>query len=200
MPRLSHRGDTKHGEIRLILPFAIYKYVDRMNDGKREPYHAAIVHTNGGKSPIDGDLYHWWKYGAEAGVGAHLQVGWKGNVFQYLDTIRYTGHAWDANHWTVGIETEDDGDPSKPWTPAQVKSLVLILRTLRVPAVPLRCGRSEGVGFHQQFSGKDAPCSWNRRNHNCPGPVRRNQLGTVLNLLQESYSRGRDEAWLISMM
>jgi hypothetical protein len=165
----------------MILPFATYKPVARMNDGPRENYRAAILHTNGGKVPADGDLYNWWMHGAAPDIGAHLQVTWEGRVFQYLDTNRYTGHAWDANHWTVGIETEDGGDPSRRWTNAQINSIVRILLTLDVPPKGLLCLRSHGIGYHQQCD------TWNKRKHNCPGPVRRNQIGIIVERLREVH-------------
>src|SRR6266540_2803936 len=87
---------------------------------------------------------------------------------------RYTGHAWDANHWTVGIETEDDGDPATPWTALQLDAIVALLKELQIPAQLLKETRSEGLGWHRQYD------SWNKSNHSCPGDVRRDQIKAVV--------------------
>src|SRR6266498_772287 len=135
----------------MILKGATYRYVGRMDDGAREEQYAAIViHTNGAKVPADGDLYDWWTKGAQAGVGAHIQIPKDGpKRFQYLDTKRYTGHAWDANHWTVGIENEDDGKPNMPLSAFQIDTIIDIAHQLKVPGKKLKETRSSGVGWHQ---------------------------------------------------
>jgi hypothetical protein len=166
------------------LPFAEYRYVARMDNGPRENFRAVVLHTNGGKVGASGDLFNWWadidgNGIPKKGVGAHIQITWEGKAFQYLDTDRFTGHAWDANHWTVGIETEDAGDPSIPWTPAQIDTILRILRILKVPPQLLKEGRSHGIGFHAQYD------SWNQSNHGCPGPRRRNQIGVIIERLLE---------------
>jgi hypothetical protein len=158
------------------LSFAKWEPVARMNDGARDTkYNAVLLHTNGGKLGAGGDLYDWWMHGSSPGVGAHFQVAWDGTIYQYLDTARYTGHAWDANHWSVGVETQDDGVPSKPWTDAQIASIVLICQALKVPAKLLDCpGPGDGVGWHEKCP------TWNQSHHVCPGSVREAQIRNVI--------------------
>jgi N-acetylmuramoyl-L-alanine amidase len=163
------------------LPFAKFEPVGRMDDGARDTrWNAVVLHTNGAKTPTNGDLFDWWSHGSQPGVGAHIQVAWEQPgkaddfTYQYLDTDRYTGHAWDANRWTVGVETEDGGNPATPWTDQQVDAIVAVLLALNVPAQLLKETPSHGVGYHQQYA------SWNKSNHNCPGPVRVQQIRDVI--------------------
>jgi hypothetical protein len=146
----------------------------------RQPQAAAVIHTNGGhtpggslfayfsglaKLPPSADLYH---------VGAHFQVAKSGAIEQYVDTDLAIGHAWDASRFAVGIETEDDGDPSTPWTAAQTRSIVALLAELKIPGKLLLEAASDGVGWHQFYP------SWNKSAHNCPGPVRVAQIRDVI--------------------
>jgi hypothetical protein len=166
-----------------------------MNDGARETQYAAVVmHTNGAKVPKDGDLFNWWSKGAELHVGAHLQITNSGKLYQYLDTDRYTGHAWDANHWTVGVETEDDATPSKPWTDAQIDTIIDVCKQLKVPGKLLLETRSNGVGWHEQYP------SWNQSNHGCPAGVREKQIRDIIipRLATPTPGEEDDLAWVLT--
>src|SRR5438874_7777991 len=160
----------------MIVPGARYEYVERMDDGAKDMrYNALIIHTNGGKVPTSGDLYDWWQHGASAGVGATFQVSKAGTIFEYLTTERYTGHAWDANHWSWGCENEDDGNNANPFTDAQLQAMYDIAIDLKVPGREIACpGPASGVGWHQKCP------TWNQSNHDCPGPTRVHQITSEL--------------------
>lgn len=141
---------------------------------KRSPRRAVILHTNGGGS---GSLFGYFSGNARGDhgadnrhVGAHFQVMRDGRAEQYVDTDLVIYHAYGASEWAVGIETEDDGDPSKPWTPAQLKTIVAICRELKIPGQLLKETPSGGVGWHEQYP------SWNKTAHHCPGSVREKQI------------------------
>jgi hypothetical protein len=143
---------------------------------KRQPRRAVICHTNGGGS---GSMFGWFSgnargnHGAEnRHVGAHFQVMKDGTVEEYVDTDYVIYHAYSASEFAVGIETEDDGHPETPWTPAQLASIVKLCRELGVPGQLLKDGPSDGVGWHEQYR------DWNQTAHACPGKVREQQIRT----------------------
>lgn len=140
----------------------------------RQPRKAVVLHTNGGGS---GSLFGWFSGNARGDhgaanrhVGAQFQVMRDGKAEQYVDTDDVIYHAYGASEWAVGIETEDDGDPSKPWTPQQIRAIVAICRELGVPGQLLKESASDGVGWHEQYP------SWNKTAHACPGKVREKQI------------------------
>lgn len=147
----------------------------------RQPRRAALVHTNGGGSD-NGSLYGWWASHANGSmgranlhIGAHFQVMRDGQVEQYVDTDLVVYHAYSASEWAVGFEVEDDGDPSRPMTAAQLASIAAICRELGIPArqVDVSSG-ADGIGWHSQYA------AWNQSGHECPGPVRVGQVRSVL--------------------
>jgi hypothetical protein len=165
------------------LGFAVWEPVQRIDDGPRDTrWNALVLHTNGASGPVR-DLHDWWLREPREGVGAHLQIASDGTVFQYLDTDRKSGHAWDANGWTIGCETEDNGHSSTdPWTPQQIASIVRVCRALDVPALMLHSYPSHGLGYHQLYD------SWNQSGgtgHNCPGPRRVGQIPEILRQLRQ---------------
>ncbi len=97
---------------------------------------AVFLHTNGG--------------------GPHL-TSW---FDQLCDTESVIYAQFGASRWAVSIETEDDGDHHRPWTPKQLAAIKKLLTWLT----------DSGVGYHQQFS------IYNQSGHDCPGPERVNQL------------------------
>lgn len=141
----------------------------------REPHRAVILHTNGGGTD-NGSLYDWWCGIARQGqhIGAHLQVMTSGHAEQYVDTSQVIYHAYSASEWAVGIETEDDGHPSTPWSSGQLATIIAICRELHVPPQLLRDGASDGIGWHEQYA------DWNRDGHDCPGSVREQQIRDVI--------------------
>lgn len=145
---------------------------------RRAASRAVILHTNGGGS---GSLFGYFSGNARGDhgaanrhVGAQFQVMRDGKAEQYVDTDLVIYHAYGASEWAVGIETEDDGDPSKPWTPAQVQTIIAICRELKIPGQLLKETPSDGVGWHEQYP------SWNKTAHSCPGKVRERQIRDVI--------------------
>src|SRR5437588_4951429 len=103
---------------------AIWEPVVKIDDGPRTHLNKAVVlHTAVSTST---DLYSWWQSGkAGPGVGAHFYVNKAGNLYQYVDTNRMTGHAFAANSFAVGIETWDGADPAHvPWNTAQIATII----------------------------------------------------------------------------
>lgn len=157
---------------------------------RRIPRRAVILHTNGGGS---GSLFGYFSGNARGDhgadnrhVGAHFQVMRDGHAEQYVDTANVIYHAYSASEWAVGIETEDDGNPSVPWTDAQITTIIAICRELGVPGQLLKEGASDGIGWHEQYP------SWNKTAHSCPGKVREHQIhDRILPALAVSPSRRR---------
>lgn len=152
----------------------------------RTKHHAALIHTNGGGTD-HGSLFGWWSAGARGDrgpdnlhVGAHFQVMFNGHAEQYVDTDLVIYHAYGASEWAVAFEVEDDNDPSRPMTPAQMATIEAILRELQVPGKILVSDQpGDGVGWHEQFH------AWNQSGHRCPGPVRESQIhSTIVPALQ----------------
>lgn len=153
---------------------ATWKPVPYTGLHKRGPRRAVILHTNGGGS---GSLQGYFTGNAHGDhgtdnrhVGAQLQVLRDGSAEQYVDLDDVIYHAYSASEWAIGIETEDDGHPERPWTPAQVRTIIRICRELKVPGRLLQEAASDGVGWHEQYP------SWNRTAHACPGAVRERQI------------------------
>ncbi|HEV8421094.1 MAG TPA: N-acetylmuramoyl-L-alanine amidase [Actinomycetota bacterium] len=146
--------------------------------GNRTANKAVVFHTNGFALPDswNGSLLVAWEANAKADyhVGSHLQVAADGSIFQYVDSSLNIGHAYAANPFALGVETEDAGDCSKPWNAAQVASLLAICREVGVPAKLLKETASDGVGWHRQYP------SWNLSNHSCPCDARQAQVTDVI--------------------
>lgn len=140
-----------------------------------EPVHAAVLHTNGFAGPAS--LYAAYASRAASGSTevAHIQIALDGTAEQYADTKLILGLSWDANDFSVGIESQDGGVPAPPWTQAQLDKIDAILRELGVPARGLpENGSGGGVGYHSKFA------SWNQSGHTCPGPARVAQVPGII--------------------
>lgn len=146
----------------------------------RQPRKAACLHTNGGGA----QLFGWWSQIAAQGkhIGAQYQVFNDGSSECYTDPSLVLYHAYSASEWSIGIETEDDGNNSRPWTAAQIHTIAAICHFHEVPPQMLTgSGAGDGVGFHQQQP------SWNQTGHDCPGAVRVRQIPLVLHALAALY-------------
>lgn len=146
----------------------------------RQPRRAVLLHTNGGGTD-NGSLFGWWSSCARGQrgtenrhVGAHFQITFNGHAEQYVDTNVVVYHAYSASEWAVGIETEDDGHPSTPWTNAQLDTIIAICRELKVPGQLLKDSPSDGIGWHEMYA------DWNKSGHSCPGSVREKQIRDVI--------------------
>lgn len=115
----------------------------------------------------------WWNgQFAKTGdrFGSHFQVMWDGTIEQYADTDLVLFHAFGGSNFAVGIETQDDKDPSRPWTKAQIDAILDICNWLQVLKQQLAEHGGDGIGWHRLHH------SWNKHNHSCPGDVRLKQL------------------------
>jgi hypothetical protein len=156
-----------------LAQFRRVPYVDLR---RRTKHKAAVLHTNG-VDASDGSLFGAFSRNASGAsgpdklhVGAHFQVKKDGSIEQYVETELSIGHAFAANAFAIGIETEDDGHCLKRWTAAQVESIIALLEELGVPPQKLKETPSDGIGWHRLFP------SWNRNNHACPCDTREAQI------------------------
>lgn len=158
----------------MIVPFAKYEPVIRIDDGPRPHLNKALVLHTAVSGAVD--LYSFWQGGAAGpGVGAHFYINQSGDLYQYLDTDCRTGHAYAANDFAVGVETWDGGHPeSTPWNAYQVATILQLCRALGVPGKALLETPSDGVGYHCQYPG------WNLSGHTCPDAPRILQVKTVI--------------------
>lgn len=159
-----------------VYPAALWRPVNYTGLHARQRRAAMLLHTNGGGAA----LFGWWSQIAASGqhIGAQYQVMWNGQVECYVDPDYVVYHAYDASEWAFGVETQDDGDNSRPWTPQQVASIAAIGRFHGVP--PVRLGSAnpgDGVGTHQDH------IEWNHDSHDCAGSTRAAQVSQVLALM-----------------
>jgi hypothetical protein len=172
---------------------ATVKLVPYVGLSRRSPRKAAVLHTNGFDA-TNGSLFSGFSRNASGAngpkklhVGAHFQIKNDGAIEQYVDTDLSIGHAWDANSFAIGIETEDDGHCRKRWTDAQVDSSVALLFELGVPPKLLEETPSDGVGWHRQYD------SWNLSGHSCPCTARQLQVtSAILPGLEEEMSKSNE--------
>jgi len=160
------------------VPGAVKEPVATLDHGPRQLYRAVLLHTAVTSAT---DLYTYYRYSGTS-VGAHLYIDEHGGLYQYVDTTRQCYHAFTANSWTFGIETWDDRDPAHtPWTAAQLDTIIRVLLVHDIPAQPLSCAPSNGVGYHRQCD------SWNQSHHSCPGDPRVAQVPLIIERLKEEY-------------
>jgi peptidoglycan hydrolase-like protein with peptidoglycan-binding domain len=157
-----------------LCPFAVHELMP-YNDNlpTREHANTLILHTNGGPTGPHGDLHDYF---ARKGndVCSHFQVANDGTLYQYVDTDREAYAQYAGNAYGVSVETEDDGNPSRPWTQAQINTIVKVARWLEVPARVSSDGNGGGVGWHSLYS------DWNQSSHNCPGSERTSQIHSAV--------------------
>jgi N-acetylmuramoyl-L-alanine amidase-like protein/putative peptidoglycan binding protein len=137
------------------------------------PPKAVFVHTNGGGSHLTSWFDQVWA-STHQRLGSTFQVYSDGAIDQLCDTESVIYAQYSASHWAVSIETQDDGHPTAPWTPAQLAAIGKLIKWLHeVHGIPLRAMANptdSGISYHQQFA------VYNQSGHDCPGPVRVNQL------------------------
>jgi peptidoglycan hydrolase-like protein with peptidoglycan-binding domain len=156
-------------------PFAQWNPVSFSNQLAQMPAapKAVFLHTNGGGANLTPWFDSLWRKKPE-GIGSTFQIFNDGSIDQLCDTDRVIWAQYGASRWAVSIETEDDGHPNTPWTPAQLAAIQKLIKWLNQEhQIPLRAMANEndsGIGYHQQFS------VYNKSGHSCPGPVRVNQL------------------------
>lgn len=134
----------------------------------RQPKRVAAMHTNGGGTD-QGSLYGWFARPGNT-VCSHFQIMWSGVAEQYMPMSKQAYAQHQANGFTVSLEFQDDGDPSRPLSAAQLSTAGLIVAEIGVPDVVCgEYGTPEGYGWHSIYD------SWNTSAHNCPGGVRLDQ-------------------------
>src|SRR5262249_56262433 len=156
-------------------PFAKWNPVDFCTDLDTMvgPPKAVFLHTNGGGPHLTtwfDQLFH----NTLQRLGSTFQVYADGSIDQLCDTQSVIYAQFAASKWAVSIETEDDGNPHTPWTPAQLAAIERLIQWLHTEhGIPLKAmsgPNDSGIGYHQQFA------IYNQSGHDCPGPVRLNQL------------------------
>jgi peptidoglycan hydrolase-like protein with peptidoglycan-binding domain len=145
---------------------------------------AVFIHTNGGGTGAPGvGLHNWWETlwataggwgGPGQGIGSTFQVYQDGECDQYVDSTRVIFAQFQASRWSGSIETQDNGDPTVPWTDAQMATISDILRWYNTThGVPLQLAENfgdPGIYYHEQFP------QTNFDHHACPGTIRERQL------------------------
>lgn len=145
-------------------------------------------------SPRASSLYGFFAR-PDVRVEAHFFVRFDGQCEQYLDTTVRADHAVAANDYSVGIETEDDGDPDRtPWSEKQIEALARLLVWLsKTHGIPLRLVSKPdeaGVAYHSQFNRPDGSSPWSiARGKTCPGRARVPQVLTVIEKAKSLVSR-----------
>lgn len=134
---------------------------------------AVFLHTNGGGphlTPWFDQLFQQ----THQRLGSTFQVFRDGSIDQLCETESIIYAQYGASRWAVSIETEDDGNPHTPWAPAQLAAIEKLVRWLHeehgIPLKAMTSANDSGIGYHQQFA------IYNLSGHDCPGPVRVNQL------------------------
>lgn len=158
-------------------PFAKWnpvKFRDRLDKMHGQP-RAVFIHTNDGGPHLTGWFNGLWeKDPKHARLGCTFQVFNDGSIDQLCETNEVIYAQYGGSLFGVSIETEDDGHPSRPWTRPQIDSIVRLTKWLHethgIPLHLMTGATDSGIGYHQQFAVN------NKSGHNCPGPVRLNQL------------------------
>lgn len=128
---------------------------------------------------------------------SHFFVQDDGGVEQYLDTEVHADANYRANARAVSIETQDDGDSTKPWSPAQELALAGLLiwlwRTHPAIAVDIcRTWDAPGVGHHTMFG---APSPWTPVAKSCPGPARKAQFTALVWRSAAAHAAQHSGSW-----
>ena len=105
---------------------------------------------------------------------SHFYVDRDGTLWQYQPVDVKSWAQYRGNDHAVSYETWDGGNPSTPWNPAQMDSIVRLLVWLnRDWGISLEVASSctgPGAAWHSKFA------EWNTDNHQCPGATRVGQL------------------------
>ena len=124
-----------------------------------------------------------WFNNPQAQASAQFGVGFDGAIHQFgpIGQGWIAWHAGAANATWYGIEHEDDGDPSRPLTDAQLTASAQLTEMLcGFAGIPLQVTNSPanwGLGTHSMGGS-----AWG--GHACPGDVRAAQRGEVIRRAQ----------------
>lgn len=104
-----------------------------------------------------------------------------GKIVQWETTDRIAPAQFDGNPFAVSVETSDGANPRNPWTPGQIRAIVALsvdwCRAYGKPSwewCSTPAGERGTFGYHEMFD------AWNHNHHDCPGPVRKQQLFDVV--------------------
>lgn len=164
-----------------VYPGAVLKLLGPQTEPLIHP-RILVFHTMVGYLKSTDALFRTNGYsGVESsfGVGGPWDgVGLDGAVWQWQFTDRQADAQAAGNAFCDSVETSDGGDPDRPWSQKQQKSLIdLTVWWCRQTGSPCRLVTSEtdhGIGYHRQFA------DWNPNAHSCPGNVRLAQLKGVI--------------------
>lgn len=148
--------------------FAKWVPAHGVDDGPRDQRKALLLHT-----AVTGATDLGFPDPNRPGVGCHFYLLLNGDLHQYLDTSRMSGHAWDANPWTLGLESQDNA-VEMAWTQSQLDTIDKLCRELGVPGQALKETPSDGIGYHRQFN------SWNQSRHSCPTDPKVAQIAGII--------------------
>lgn len=163
-------------------PFAEQRILHPENEAQpRIAPRVAILHT-AVDSPSASSLGPYFD-SETVSLESTFFVKFDGTIEQYMDTeVRADANRY-ANTFAVSIETEDDGDPSIPWTAAQLASIIRLLRWLNQVHPAIRLAKCDGpygsgIGWHSMWG---APSAWTPyAGKTCPGAVRIEQINRVI--------------------
>jgi hypothetical protein len=135
-----------------------------------------VVHTEVG---FEHSVIHEFNDPA-AKASAFFSITMGGHIHQYMplgfDYAAWTQVAGNAHY--RGVEHEDDGDPNKPLTPAQLAASAQVFEAMSAfDGWPLAAtdnpSGGRGIIFHA-----DGGAAWG--GHDCPGPVRERQRPALI--------------------
>lgn len=163
----------------IICPFAIWRPLPEATSQPAIIPRVVIFHTMVGS--LAGTERH---FRDNTGVESHFGVGGPtdgaaldGALWQWMDLGREADANLDANAFAISVETSDGGDPSRPWSPKQLATLVRLGNWLadrfNIPRRQCPAWDRSGFGWHVMFG---APSHWTPVAKTCPGPVRIQQL------------------------
>ena len=141
-----------------------------------------VFHTMVGSLKGSDAMFHRDGY---TGTESHFGVGGPqdgpeldGAVWQWQSIDRQADAQNSGNAYCTSIETADGGDPTRPWSEAQLRALIALgawwcRQTGARPRLVQNVTQS-GFGYHAQFR------AWAPDGRSCPGAARIRQLTTLV--------------------
>lgn len=163
-------------------PGAVLKPLGRQTEPLIGTPRILVVHTMVGGLRGSDSMFRGQGYsGTEShfGLGGPTDGSALDGVLWQWQTIDRQADAQNAgNAYATSVETSDGGDPSRPWSDRQLTALVGLAvwwcRQVGAPARLVDSTSDRGIGYHAQFR------EWAPDGRSCPGPVRIEQLRTIV--------------------